>query len=208
MTTNGTVAALLRPCEKTWAGLYDIGLILAGSFLIALSAKVQIPLAFSPVPITGQTFAVLMIGALLGARRGGLAVLAYLIQGAAGMPVFAFGGGLTLLLGPTGGYLIGFIGAAYITGRLAEKGWDRRTGTTVLAMILGNAIIYAFGLFWLVCLMGLSAKVLTVGLYPFIMGDLLKIALAAMLLPTAWKRLERSRLGGRIKHSLRKDAGA
>ena len=146
MVTNGTMAGLLRPLERTRAGCYDIALIFAGSFLIALSAKVQILLPFSPVPITGQTFAVLMIGALLGARRGSLAVLAYLIQGAAGMPVFAFGGGFAILLGPTGGYLIGFIPAAYVTGRLAEKGWDRRIGTTALAMILGNVMIYTCGL--------------------------------------------------------------
>jgi len=197
MITNGTVAALLRPCERTRAGFYDIGLIFAGSILIALSAKVQILLPFSPVPITGQTFAVLMIGALLGARRGSLAVLAYLIQGAAGMPVFAFGGGFAVLLGPTGGYLIGFIPAAYLTGRLAEKGWDRRIGTTVLAMILGNAAIYACGLFRLACLIGFSTKVLTVGVYPFVIGDLLKIALAAVLLPLGWKQLESAGLGSK-----------
>lgn len=195
--TNNTVATLLRPSEKIWAGFYDIGLIFAGSFLIALSAKVQFLLPFSPVPITGQTFAVLMIGALLGSRRGSLAVLAYIIQGAAGMPVFAFGGGLAVLFGPTGGYLIGFIPAVYLTGRLAEKGWDRRIGMTILAMILGNAVIYTFGLFWLTCLMGLSVNVLTVGVYPFIIGDLLKIALAAVLLPSGWKLLESNGLGSK-----------
>ena len=197
MVTNGTVAGLLRPSEKTWAGFYDIGLIVAGSFLIALSAKVRFLLPFSPVPITGQTFAVLMIGALLGARRGSLAALAYILQGAAGMPVFAFGGGLAVLLGPTGGYLIGFIPAAFVTGLLAEKGWDRRIGTTVLAMILGNVVIYTCGLFRLTCLMGLSAKVLAVGVYPFVIGDLLKVASAAVLLPQGWKLLELAGLGGR-----------
>ena len=197
MMANGTVAGLLRPCEKTWAGFYDIGLIFAGSFLIALSAKVQVVLPFSPVPITGQTFAVLMIGALLGARRGSLAALAYILQGVAGMPVFAFGGGFAFLLGPTGGYLIGFIPAAYITGLLAEKGWDRRTGTTVLAMILGNVVIYTCGLFWLACLMGLSVNILTVGLYPFVIGDLLKIAFAAALLPLGWKLLESTGLANK-----------
>jgi biotin transport system substrate-specific component len=190
MVTNSTIAGLWRPSEKTWAGFYDIGLIFAGSFLIALSSKVRFLLPFSPVPITGQTFAVLMIGILLGSRRGSMAVLAYLIQGVAGMPVFTFGGGLAVMFGPTGGYLIGFIPAAYFTGRLAEKGWDRRIGTTILAMISGNIMIYTFGLIWLACLMGFSAKVLTVGVYPFIIGDLLKIALAAALLPSGWKLLE------------------
>jgi biotin transporter BioY len=190
MTTNVTATCLLRPRERTWARFYDIALILASSFLIGLSAKAQFLLPFSPVPVTGQTFAVLVIGALLGARRGSLAVLAYIIQGTMGMPVFAFGGGFAVLLGPTGGYLIGFIPAAYVTGLLAEKGWDRRIGTTVLAMILGNAIIYACGMFWLSCLMGISTKVMTVGICPFIIGDLLKIALAAALLPLGWKLLE------------------
>jgi biotin transporter BioY len=138
-----------------------------------------------------------MIGALLGARRGSLAAIAYIIQGAAGMPVFAFGGGFAILLGPTGGYLIGFIPAAYIMGWLAEKGWDRRIGTTILAMILGNAILYTFGLLWLCRLMGFSTKVLTVGMYPFIIGDLLKIALAAGLLPLGWKLLESAGLGSK-----------
>jgi biotin transport system substrate-specific component len=190
MTTNVTAACLLRPRERTWARFYDIAVILAGSFLIGLSAKVQFLLPFSPVPITGQTFAVLVIGALLGARRGSLAVLAYIIQGAMGMPVFAFGGGFAVLLGPTGGYLIGFIPAAYVTGLLAERGWDRRIGTTILAMALGNAIIYAFGMFWLSCLMGISTKVLTGGLFPFITGDMMKMALAAAFLPSGWKLLE------------------
>lgn len=197
MVTNGTVAGLWRPYDKTWAGCYDIGLIFTGSFLIALSAKVQLLLPFSPVPITGQTFAVLIIGALLGSRRGSLAVLAYIIEGALGMPVFAFGGGFAVLLGPTGGYLIGFIPAAYVTGLLAEKGWDRRIGTTILAMISGNIMIYTFGLVWLTCLMGFTAKVLTVGMYPFLIGDLLKIALAAVLLPSGWKLLESNGLGSK-----------
>lgn len=199
-TTNDSVAALLRPSEKMWAGFYDIGLIFAGSFLIALSAKVQFLLPFSPVPITGQTFAVLMIGALLGSRRGSLAVLAYLIQGIAGMPVFTFGGGLAFLFGPTGGYLIGFIPAAYLTGRLAEKGWDRRIGTTILAMMSGNIAIYTFGLFWLTCLMGLSTKPFMVGVYPFIIGDVLKIALAAVLLPSGWKLLESTGMSGKSEN--------
>ncbi|MHC4511649.1 MAG: biotin transporter BioY, partial [Planctomycetota bacterium] len=105
MVTNATVADLWRPCEKRLAGFYDVALILGGSWLIALCAHAKILLPFGPVPVTGQTFAVLMIGALLGPRRGGLAVLAYLAQGLAGLPVFAFGGGFTEIAGPTGGYL-------------------------------------------------------------------------------------------------------
>jgi biotin transport system substrate-specific component len=187
MLTNATVADVLRPCEKKLAGFYDIALIICGSLLIALSAQVAIGW---PVPFTGQTFAVLMIGALFGARRGSLAVLAYLIEGAAGLPVFSRGGGgLPVLLGPTGGYLVGFVAAAFVTGSLAQKDWDRKIGTTILAMVFGNLVIYAFGLFWLCCLTGVSRAVLAVGLYPFVVGDLLKIILAAILLPSGWKLL-------------------
>lgn len=189
MLTSITVAGLLRPCEKKRAWLYDVVLIIGGSLLVGLCARVAVWLPFSPVPVTGQTFAVLMIGALLGRRRGCFAMLAYIAEGAAGLPVFALGrAGLPILLGPTGGYLVGFVAAAYITGALAEKGWDRRVGTTVLAMLLGNAGIYAFGLLWLACLMGVN-RAAAVGLYPFIVGDILKIALAAVALPSGWKLL-------------------
>jgi biotin transport system substrate-specific component len=195
--TNATVADLLRPCEKRLAGFYDVALIIFGSLLIGLCAHVKVWLPFSPVPVTAQTFAVLMIGALLGSRRGCLAVLAYIIEGAAGLPVFAVGIGSAALLGPTGGYLFGFIPAAYITGRLAEKGWDRRIGTTVLAMVFGNLAIYSFGLLWLCCLTGFNTMALTLGLYPFIFGDLVKIILAAILLPSCWKMLGYCRLAGK-----------
>ena len=196
MLTNATLADLLRPSEKKLAGFYDVTLIIAGSLLIGLCAHVKVWLPFSPVPVTGQTFAVLMIGSLLGARRGCLAVLAYIIEGAAGLPVFAVGAGPAVLIGPTGGYLFGFIPAVYITGRLAEMGWDRRIGTTVLAMVLGNLAIYTFGMFWLCCLTGFNTMVLSLGLYPFIIGDMVKIILAAILLPSGWKLLKYSRLTG------------
>ena len=188
MLTNATVADVLRPCRIWRAGFYDIALIIGGSLIIALSAQVAIPLW--PVPVTGQTFAVLMIAAMLGCKRGCFAVLAYITEGAAGLPVFAHGrAGFAVLSGPTAGYLAGFIAAACIVGLLAEKGWDRRIGTTVLAMVLGNIAIYAFGLLWLCCLTGINRTVLTAGLYPFIPGDVLKIALAAILLPSGWKLL-------------------
>jgi biotin transport system substrate-specific component len=197
MLTNATVADLLRPSEKRLAGFYDVALIIGASLLIGLCAHAKVWLPFSPVPVTGQTFAVLMLGALLGARRGCLAVLAYIIEGAAGLPVFAVGVGSAALLGPTGGYLFGFIPAAYITGRLAEKGWDRRIGTTVLAMVLGDLAILTFGLLWLCCLTGFSTMALTLGFYPFIIGDLAKIILAAILLPSGWKMLGYGRFSGK-----------
>ena len=189
MLTNVTITGLLRPSERRLAGFYDVALIIGGSLLIGLCAHIKVWLPFSPVPVTGQTFAVLMVGALLGARRGCLAVLVYIIEGVVGLPVFAAGAGAAALLGPTGGYLFGFIPAAYITGILAQMGWDRRVGTTVLAMVFGNLAIYAFGLLWLCCLTGFNTTVLTLGVYPFIIGDLIKIVLAAILLPAGWKLL-------------------
>jgi len=193
MLTNVTIAGVLRPCDKRLAGLYDITLIIAGSLLIALCAQVKIWLPNNPVPVTGQTFAVLMIGALFGARRGCLTVFAYITAGIVGLPVFALGGGFAVLRGFTGGYLVGFIAAAYIVGLLAQRGWDRRVSTTILAMVVGNIVIYAFGLLWLFCLPGID-NILRMGLYPFIIGDLLKIALAAALLPSGWKLLTKKNL--------------
>jgi biotin transport system substrate-specific component len=188
MLANATLADLVRPCEKKSALLYDLALIISGSLLVALSAQVAVGY---PVPITAQTFAVLMLAALLGPGRAALCLLAYIAEGAAGLPVFAQGkAGLVVLFGPTGGYLIGFVPAAYLVGFLARKGWDRRISTTILAMIFGNVIIYAFGLLWLSGLLGLHSA-LAGGLYPFIPGDLLKIALAVAVLPSAWKLLER-----------------
>jgi len=195
MRAYTTYADILRPCQKTAATSYDAALILGGSLLVGLSAQIAIPL--TPVPITGQTFAVLLLGAMFGARRGCLCMLAYLAEGAAGLPVFALGqAGPAVLLGPRGGYIVGFVAAAYITGFLAEKGWDRRIATTILAMICGNIAIYTFGLFWLCCLTGINKSVLAVGLYPFIVGDLLKISLAAIFLPSGWKLLGYCGLGG------------
>jgi len=197
MLANVTVADILRPCEKRWAGFYDLALIVGGSLLIGLSAQFAVRLPFSPVPVTAQTFAVLMIGALFGSQRGGVTVLLYVIEGAAGLPVFAMGqGGAAVLLGPRGGYLVGFVVVAYAVGLLAERGWDRRIGTTVLAMLFGEALMYVFALSWLFCLRLVfrvpigAGSILAIGLYPFIVGDLLKIVLAAIVLPSGWKLLK------------------
>lgn len=183
-------ADILRPTVRRSALLYDIGLVLAGSLFIALSAQIAISLPFSPVPITGQTLAVLLVGALLGSRRGSLAVLAYIAEGLAGLPVFAGGAaGPARLLGPTGGYLVGFVVAAYLVGALAERGWDRRVATTAAAMVLGNLVIYAVGVLWLAPFVGGLSKAVTLGAVPFIPGDVLKIGAAALLLPGGWKLL-------------------
>ena len=186
-----TYANAFRPSAKRYTLLYDVALVVGGSLLVALSAQVAIPLPFSPVPISAQTLAVLLIGALLGSRRGGLCLVTYVLEGAAGLPVFAGGrGGVVHLLGPTGGYLVGFIAVAFTIGLLAERGWDRRVSTTLLMMLLGNALIYVFGLPWLARFVG-GERVLALGLLPFIPGDLLKLTLSAALLPSGWKVLAR-----------------
>jgi biotin transport system substrate-specific component len=188
MLADVTLADVFRPCGKKLAWVYDATLIVGGSLLIGLCAQIAIPIG--AVPITAQTFAVLMTGALFGRRRGSLCILTYLIEGLAGLPVFALGrSGFAVLLSPRGGFLVGFVAAAYVTGLLAQNRWDRRFITTVLAMTLGSAAMYAFGLGWLCCLMGVNRAVLAVGLYPFIVGDILKIVLAAVVLPAGWKLL-------------------
>jgi biotin transport system substrate-specific component len=165
----------------------EVILILGGSLLIALAAQLQILLPFSPVPVTGQTFAVLLLGALYGSRRGPATVVTYLTLGAIGLPVFAGGAaGLARLVGPTAGYLVGFVAAAFAVGSLSERGWDRRPWTTSASMVVGNLIIYATGIFWLSRFVGWEA-VLNTGLLPFLPGDALKIALATILLPSGWR---------------------
>jgi biotin transport system substrate-specific component len=188
-----TIAGLFRPQEQKSAIVYDVALVLAGSVFIAISAQFAFWVPFSPVPVTGQTFAVLMTGALLGARRGGLCVLAYLLEGLAGLPVFAGGGGtIVWLTGPTGGYLLGFVVAAVVVGHLAQRGWDRKIWTTVIAMLAGDVCIYVFGLLWLTILK--VDNKFAVGVYPFIAGDVVKIILAALLLPAGWKLLDKFKI--------------
>lgn len=185
-----TYADLVRPTERRAALAYDAALILGGSLLTALAAQISIRLPFSQVPVTGQTLAVLLVGALLGSRRGALSMIAYLTQGLLDLPVFAGGmSGVAYALGPTGGYLIGFVGAAWVTGRLAERGWDRHVLSTALAMAIGNLVLYAFGLAWLSIYVGKNA--LALGVLPVLPGDVLKLALAALLLPAGWKVLGR-----------------
>ena len=197
MIAGLTIADLARPAEPRLARLYDVALVVGGSILIAALAQIAVGY---PVPITGQTFGVLLAGALLGSKRGVLCVLAYLAEGMMGLPVFSHGrAGLTMFVGPTAGYLVGFVPAAYIVGVLAERGWDRRADTTSLAMVLGSAGMYACALTWLFCLDNLLGKplgggVLAVGLYPFLLGDVLKIVLATILLPSGWKLLRHCRV--------------
>jgi len=169
----------------------DMLLIFGFVAITALSA--QVAFYVGVVPITGQTFAVLIAGALLGSKRGAL----NLGMGAMGAPIFAgWQGGPAVFMGPTGGYLVGFVAAAFVVGFLAERGWDRRTWSMALAMLIGNSVIYAIGLPWLSIWLGHVASadsVLSVGLYPFIPGDLIKLVLVAVALPSGWALLNRFR---------------
>lgn len=187
-----TLSGALWPASAGLAGWRAAVLVTVGVLLLWLSAKIQIPLW--PVPLTMQTFVVLTIGLAYGARLGGATVLAYLAAGAVGLPVFAGdwheGAGYIHLYGPTGGYLVGFAVAAWIGGRLAERGWDRRLPHAAAAMLIGNVVIYALGVAWLAVLFDLGTA-LTAGLYPFLPGDALKIALGAVTLPLAWRLVGR-----------------
>jgi len=170
----------------------EVALMLGGSLLIALAAQLQVVLPFSPVPMTGQTFAVLLLGALYGRKRGPATVVTYLALGGLGLPVFTGGAfGVARLVGPTAGYLVGFVAAAFVVGVLSERGWDRKPWTTAVSMIIGNGMIYVAGVLWLSRFVGWPA-VLSTGVLPFLAGDALKIALATVLLPVAWKLIGRS----------------
>ncbi len=165
----------------------DLILISAGALLVALLAQVRIPLPFTPVPLTGQTFAVLLVGAALGSRRGATSLGLYTGLGLAGLPVFAGGAsGLGYAFGPTGGYLLGFILSAYVIGWLAERGLERNLRTSILPFLVGTLIIYALGAGWLAFYVGPSAA-WAKGVLPFVAGDALKIGAAALALPAAWK---------------------
>ncbi|MEW9836418.1 biotin transporter BioY [Mesorhizobium marinum] len=189
MVTHPTITDRLAGGSN--ARLRNISLAIAGSLALWVSAKVQVP--FYPVPITMQTFVVLAMGMAFGWRLAATTVALYLAQGAMGLPVFAGtpekGLGLAYMMGPTGGYLLGMLPAAALCGWLAERGWDRSVVRTALAMIAGNVVIYAFGVTWLGAVIGWDKPVLQLGLYPFLYGDLAKLALAACALPLAWKLL-------------------
>ena len=159
-------------------------LVIAGSALIGLSAQVEVP--WYPVPVTGQTLIVLLIGMAYGPTLGATTIIAYLIEGGIGLPVFAGGAaGWPVLTGFTGGYLIGFVPAAFLVGVLALRGMGRTMLGTVIAMVFGNLVIYACGVVWLQAFIGLE-KAIAGGMMPFIYGDLLKIVIAAVAMPTAW----------------------
>jgi biotin transport system substrate-specific component len=173
--------------------LTDVLLVCGGAGFVALAAQVSFDLPFTPVPITGQTFAVLLVGASLGALLALASLGLYLFVGALGAPIYADGnGGWETLTGPTGGYIVGFVLAAVLIGALAQRRWDRRFSSAVAAMLTGNVVIYLVGLPWLADEIDAGFETtLEQGLYPFVVGDLLKLYLAGALLPSAWKLVER-----------------
>lgn len=201
--TLGDFLVPIRLGERASSRQRDVVMVAVGTMLIVLCARLGFFLPDNPVPVTLQTFGVLFGSALLGFRRGLISVVLYLLLGAVGLPVFAFNAqtgsyasglgtiaGLhegRVVLGATGGYLVGFLVAAGLVGRLAELGWDRHIGGSVAAMALGNLLVYAVAVPWLAVARGYSAAdAIAKGLVPFLAGDALKLAVAAGLLPVGW----------------------
>jgi biotin transporter BioY len=197
MTSYAKADTLMEAALAPLDSVRSAGLVIVFSLFIAACA--QFAIHIGPIPITGQTFAVLLTGALLGSRLGAAAVIAYLIEGAAGLPFFAGGGsGLVRFLGPTAGYLVAFPAAAFITGAFAEHGWDKRYHTAVAAMAIGSLIILLGGWAWFAILTNTPpVAAFKLAVWPFLAGDVVKIALGAAVLPTGWALLKRKASGKR-----------
>jgi biotin transport system substrate-specific component len=196
MTAPAATAApstLADLIPRSW--IRDVALVTGFALLTAAAAQIVIPLGFTPVPITGQTFAVLLAGGVLGATRGAASQVLYVGLGAVGLPFYAGGaGGWTVVTGATGGYLVGFIVAAFVVGALAELRQDRRVITAIPAFLAGSLIIYAFGATWLAIQLDIpltgppgEPSAIALGVAPFLVGDVLKAVLAGILLPIGWK---------------------
>lgn len=184
------VVVELPQLSRDHAVTYNVTVVFVGSLLLAVCAQVAIPLPFTPVPVTGQTFGVLLLAFLVGGKRATAATLLYLAEGASGLPVFAKGaGGAQHLFGPTGGYLLAFLPAAWVTGAFAERGWDRSYRWSLAAMAIGTLVILLGGALRLAILLGSWDTALQAGVYPFLLGAVIKMVLAAAILPTAWKWL-------------------
>jgi biotin transport system substrate-specific component len=173
----------------------DVVLVVAGAALTAVAAQIVIPIR--PVPITGQTLAVLLVGSTLGAVRGSLSMVVYALLGIVGLPVFSGGtSGFGILASPSGGYILGFIFSAGLVGWIAQRAWDHRVVGAILSFAAGTIVTFAIGMVWLAASLGLGLqKTLEEGLYPFIIGGIVKALLAAAIIPSAW------RLSDRIKKS-------
>ena len=181
----------IRTFPRVAGWLRGITLIMLAALFVAVMAQVKIALPFTAVPLTGQTFAVLLIGAALGSNRGAAAMMLYIALGAFGLPVFAGGAiGRAYLSGATAGYLAGFVVAAYVIGLLAERGLERSVRTSVIPFLIGTAIIYACGVTWLAVMLGSFSKAFAAGLLPFLIGDTIKLLAASLAMPTAWKLTE------------------
>ena len=193
--TNKVLVDAIAPRDGTQLLIKQAALVVLGIAVLAIAAKIKVPMW--PVPVTMGTFAVLTIGAAYGARLGLVTILGYMIIGALGFDVFAGSSaqayGLTYMMGGTGGYLLGYVMATVALGWFAQAGWDRSAGKMALALLAGNVIIYVPGLIWLGMLYGWDKPILQWGLTPFLIGDALKLALAAALLPALWKMVGRAR---------------
>ena len=192
---NKVLSEVLAPQEGTQLLLKKAVLVMAGIALLAIAAKIKVPMF--PVPMTMGTFAVLTMGAAYGARLGLVTILGYMLIGALGFDIFAGSSaenfGLTYMMGGTGGYLVGYVLAVLALGTLARAGWDRSAPKMAGAMLLGNVLIYVPGLIWLGMLYGWDKPILQWGLTPFLLGDVLKLAMAAIILPLTWKMVGRAR---------------
>lgn len=188
-----TLAGVVFPRSR----VATITMMIGFALLTALAAQIRIPLPGTPIPITGQTFAVLLAGAALGSRAGAGSQAIYWALGAIGLPFYTnASGGWEAATGATAGYLVGFIAAAWVVGALAERGQDRNVWSAVPAFLAGNAVIYTFGVTWLlVSVEGITtmSEALTAGFTPFVVGDVVKIVAVGILLPLAWKLVDWSR---------------
>ncbi|ALI54630.1 biotin transport system substrate-specific component [Celeribacter marinus] len=193
--TDKVLAEAFGANEGTALRAKQVALVVAGVMILSISAKIAVPMW--PVPITMGTFAVLSLGAAYGPRLGLATIALYMLVGALGFDVFAGSSaeahGITYMMGGTGGYLVGYVLATVALGMAARAGWDRSPVKMAGAMLLGNALIYVPGLIWLAVLYGVDKPILAWGLTPFLIGDALKLALAAMVLPAAWKFVGRAR---------------
>ncbi|WP_457647072.1 biotin transporter BioY [Profundibacter sp.] len=193
--TNRVLAQVFGASEGAALRAKQAALVVSGIAALAVSAKIMVPML--PVPMSMGTFAVLTIGAAYGARLGLVTIIGYMLVGMLGFDVFAKStadlNGLEYMMGSTGGYLVGFVLATVALGLLAARGWDRSPVKMAGAMLIGNALIYVPGLLWLGVLYGFDKPILTWGLTPFLLGDAVKLALAAVLLPALWKLVGRAR---------------
>ncbi|MFL5766540.1 MAG: biotin transporter BioY [Actinomycetota bacterium] len=191
-----TLALALPPARTAERPAYRAGVAIGGSLLVALLAQVQFLLPFTPIPVTGQTLGVLVVGAALGPELAAASMLLYVAEGAAGLPFFAGGGhgwSVLALSSASGGYLWGFVAMGAVVGALARRGWDRTLRSSISAMLIGEIVLYAIGVPWLAAAAGVGIeRALVLGLYPFVVGDVLKLLGAAGLLPAAWRLTRRS----------------